>query len=199
MFVLVNLALGGMLGGSIDPSLELATLEVDYIAHCQPNSESTAIYCDENAPQSGDAEAGTPDSDLQLTLHQNGIETYLINPSQGNVVIQSYFDIVDQEVDNYSLYWQADQIPNPTYIGTDLEFDPSGLAAGDYWVELTLKHADSNISELTQTVRFSVEANDSTSPAQSNQGSNGGASGVVTLLSLMLLAAMRPKKIQKVK
>ncbi|MGR5175749.1 glycoside hydrolase family 16 protein [Vibrio parahaemolyticus] len=193
MFLLVNLALGGMLGGSIDPSLELATLEVDYIAHCQPNSESTSLYCDEDAPRNGDTDSGTPGSELQLTLHQNGLETYHIKPNLGKALIQSHFDIADEEIDNYSLYWRADQIPNPIYKGTDLEFDPSGLAADEYLVELTLKHIDSNISDITQRVNFTVQANDLSSETDSNEGSSGGAVGVVAWWSLILLVAVRRK------
>lgn len=48
MFVLLNVAMGGMLGGSIDPNLQTATMEVDYVAHCQSSDSSNAIYCNED-------------------------------------------------------------------------------------------------------------------------------------------------------
>ncbi|MGR5284330.1 glycoside hydrolase family 16 protein [Vibrio maritimus] len=47
MFVLLNVAMGGMLGGQIDPNLQLATMEVDYIAHCQLAESSDYEHCDE--------------------------------------------------------------------------------------------------------------------------------------------------------
>ncbi len=47
MFVLLNVAMGGTLGGSIDPSLNTATMEVDYVAHCTATSSNSASYCGE--------------------------------------------------------------------------------------------------------------------------------------------------------
>ncbi|GMQ48417.1 hypothetical protein VB10N_34160 [Vibrio sp. 10N] len=51
MFVLLNVAMGGMLGGQIDPDLQRATMEVDYIAHCQPAQSNSIDRCDENTPR----------------------------------------------------------------------------------------------------------------------------------------------------
>ncbi|WP_245942422.1 glycoside hydrolase family 16 protein [Candidatus Colwellia aromaticivorans] len=50
MFVLLNVAMGGNLGGSIDPSLNKATMEVDYLAHCTSTNQNNAIRCNENTP-----------------------------------------------------------------------------------------------------------------------------------------------------
>lgn len=50
MFVLINLAMGGNLGGAIDPDLDLATYEIDYVAHCQPSPNSSASGCNESTP-----------------------------------------------------------------------------------------------------------------------------------------------------
>ncbi len=47
MFVLLNVAMGGNLGGTIDPDLDLATLEIDYVAHCQQSEDSDSTTCDE--------------------------------------------------------------------------------------------------------------------------------------------------------
>jgi len=51
MFVLLNVAMGGNLGGAIDPGLEQATMEVDYVAHCKQSEASTAEACNESTPQ----------------------------------------------------------------------------------------------------------------------------------------------------
>ena len=48
MFVLLNLAMGGNLGGNIDPTLTLATFEIDYIAHCKESASSVDSYCNED-------------------------------------------------------------------------------------------------------------------------------------------------------
>lgn len=50
MFVLLNLAMGGTLGGDIDPALNQAILEVDYVAHCQQSEDSDAEGCNESTP-----------------------------------------------------------------------------------------------------------------------------------------------------
>lgn len=50
MFILLNVAMGGNLGGNIDSSLTKATMEVDYVAHCTSDSSNSATYCDEATP-----------------------------------------------------------------------------------------------------------------------------------------------------
>jgi len=50
MFALVNVAMGGLLGGDIDPDLTEAMLEVDYVAHCQDSEQSDATGCNESTP-----------------------------------------------------------------------------------------------------------------------------------------------------
>jgi beta-glucanase (GH16 family) len=48
MFILLNVAMGGMLGGEIDANLQKATLEVDYVAHCSANVASDSAFCNES-------------------------------------------------------------------------------------------------------------------------------------------------------
>lgn len=50
MFVLLNVAIGGGLGGTIDPLLNQATMEVDYIAHCSASNDNSASRCNEATP-----------------------------------------------------------------------------------------------------------------------------------------------------
>ena len=50
MFVLLNVAVGGNLGGVIDPSLTRATMEVDYVAHCAVSGSNAATRCNESTP-----------------------------------------------------------------------------------------------------------------------------------------------------
>lgn len=50
MFVLLNVAMGGNLGGAIDSGLNLATMEVDYIAHCNATNSNSATRCNESTP-----------------------------------------------------------------------------------------------------------------------------------------------------
>ena len=51
MFVLLNVAMGGNLGGAIDPELNQAKMEVDYVAHCQESESSDSTTCNESTPE----------------------------------------------------------------------------------------------------------------------------------------------------
>jgi len=50
MFVLLNVAIGGSLGGNIDPGLNKATMEVDYLAHCTATNQNDVSQCNESTP-----------------------------------------------------------------------------------------------------------------------------------------------------
>lgn len=54
MFVLLNVAMGGSLGGAVDSSLNTATMEVDYVAHCVASDGNNAQRCNESTPQGAD-------------------------------------------------------------------------------------------------------------------------------------------------
>ncbi|MET1219642.1 MAG: glycoside hydrolase family 16 protein [Glaciecola sp.] len=56
MFLLLNVAMGGTLGGAIDPSLTTATLEVDYVAHCQATNSNNQTRCNESTPRMADTD-----------------------------------------------------------------------------------------------------------------------------------------------
>lgn len=50
MFILLNVAMGGTLGGSIDANLSEATMEVDYVSHCSATTSNNASRCNESTP-----------------------------------------------------------------------------------------------------------------------------------------------------
>jgi beta-glucanase (GH16 family) len=50
MFLLLNVAMGGTLGGAIDATLEQAQMEVDYVARCVISDANSMTRCDENTP-----------------------------------------------------------------------------------------------------------------------------------------------------
>jgi beta-glucanase (GH16 family) len=54
MFVLLNVAIGGNLGGVVDPLLDTATLEVDYVAHCIATDSNNFTSCNESTPTIAD-------------------------------------------------------------------------------------------------------------------------------------------------
>ena len=47
MFILLNLAMGGNLGGAIAGGFDQATYEIDYVARCVETDSNDQIYCDE--------------------------------------------------------------------------------------------------------------------------------------------------------
>ncbi|MEM7563018.1 MAG: glycoside hydrolase family 16 protein [Pseudomonadota bacterium] len=59
MFVLLNVAMGGTLGGAIDPALTTATMEVDYVAHCTATASNSAQFCNESTPAAAGGGTGT--------------------------------------------------------------------------------------------------------------------------------------------
>jgi beta-glucanase (GH16 family) len=79
MFVLLNVAMGGMLGGQIDPSLQRATMEVDYVAHCQRVESNNDSRCDEYTPRlDSDTEVPTTFSSTSANGGSTSILTLLI-------------------------------------------------------------------------------------------------------------------------
>jgi hypothetical protein len=54
MFVLLNVAVGGSLGGNVDPTLNTATMEVDYVAHCVSTQANGWQRCNESTPMAAD-------------------------------------------------------------------------------------------------------------------------------------------------
>ena len=66
MFVLLNVAVGGSLGGEVDPSLDVATMEVDYVAHCSATNANNLISCNESTPVIADDDGDGVSNDLDL-------------------------------------------------------------------------------------------------------------------------------------
>ena len=50
MFILLNVAIGGTLGGAVDPTMTQTRMEVDYVAHCTPTNSNSAARCNESTP-----------------------------------------------------------------------------------------------------------------------------------------------------
>jgi beta-glucanase (GH16 family) len=50
MFALLNVAIGGTLGGTVDTQLNTATMEIDYVAHCVATDANEWQQCNESTP-----------------------------------------------------------------------------------------------------------------------------------------------------
>ncbi|MDZ7791492.1 MAG: hypothetical protein U5L08_13565 [Xanthomonadales bacterium] len=104
MFVLLNVAMGGNLGGAIDPELDRATMEVDYVAHCKESSDSQADACNEQTPQAFDfavdADGQWVAADEELLGHRQGL-TFDHMPF-ADLLFVAWFTYVDSGADDSS-------------------------------------------------------------------------------------------------
>ena len=86
MFILLNVAMGGNLGGTIDPQLNSATMEVDYVAHCVTSDLNEFQQCNESTPLISDEDNDDVSTDLDQCP----------NTPQGTVVDQNGCKLVTE-------------------------------------------------------------------------------------------------------
>lgn len=89
MFILLNVAMGGNLGGTIDPQLNSATMEVDYVAHCVQSDLNEFQQCNESTPFIIDEDNDGVSTDLDQCP----------NTPEGTVVDQNGCELVTQPQD----------------------------------------------------------------------------------------------------
>ncbi|GAB7220668.1 glycoside hydrolase family 16 protein [Vibrio comitans] len=195
MFVLLNVAMGGNLGGTIEPSLQRATMEVDYIAHCQFTEDNDANFCDQDTPRSDDLIPDVPLPELKLTLTQANRTVDVIEPFAGDVKVMVDMDLSDEQKTDYSLFWQVDDIPSPVMEAQTLTFDPSSMLDGDYEIGALLEHVTNeslnNRTVIIARIRSDEDATPPPSVSVPSNGSSGGSSSLPYILGLFLLALSR--------
>lgn len=169
MFVLLNVAMGGNLGGTIDSGLETATMEVDYVAHCYDTDNNTSEYCNEDT-----------------TSNEN--QSVTISMTQDNGIITLTTKTVNIDGD-YTLRWDIDSLPNPAINNNKVTFDSSSMTSGDYTVSVQLTTDDNSISPLSDEYTFIVKT--------TGNNSNGGSLNYLLLLCLGLITLSRHYKIAK--
>jgi beta-glucanase (GH16 family) len=89
MFLLLNVAIGGTLGGAVDPTLSNATMEVDYVARCVANEASSFSGCNESTPIAldsdmdgvADIEDQCPNTSVNTTVDINGCGVTITTPT----------------------------------------------------------------------------------------------------------------------
>jgi beta-glucanase (GH16 family) len=86
MFILLNVAMGGNLGGAIDTQLSSATMEVDYVAHCAQSDLNAFEHCNETTPMQLDGDNDGVSNDLDKCP----------NTVQGSVVDQNGCEIITE-------------------------------------------------------------------------------------------------------
>ena len=187
MFVLLNVAMGGNLGGSINSNLNMATMEVDYLAHCTPTNQNTANRCNEATPlavidDDNDGVANEndlcPNTPSGTIVNDNGcnIESENIAPEvslsikQNNILV-SEIDIADGLVeiianatdentnDTLSYSWiLPGEIPSPTFNDGTVSFDPASMVAGSsHSVNVTVHDNGVPVLSSSDSIEFSVK------------------------------------------
>ena len=149
MYVLLNVAMGGNLGGSIDPTLNLATMEVDYVAHCIPSDTSLSSYCDESTA-SGESGVAIPviSSTAKTTATTNELYSYTL---------------IATDPDSPTLIYSASNLPywlNFIAATAELRGTPAASNIGVYPVTLSVSDGITTVSQ-SFSITVSAPANNS--------------------------------------
>jgi len=220
MFVLLNLAMGGNLGGAIDPTLSKATFEIDYIAHCNVSATNGLSRCNEqtaaqtmdddndgvlnhldNCPQTPadetvDATGCTPATVnhapvVTMSLNQASNLVTVIDPANGVVTITA--DVSDNEVDDQHRYdWTLSEgIPSPVINEGEVTFDPQSMTTNtSHSIELTVTDDGSPAMSTSQTLFVSVQAKAIAPTVIDPDDSSGGALSYI-IIALGLVGLRR--------
>jgi len=221
MFVLLNLAMGGNLGGAIDPALNQATFEIDYIAHCNASDNNGLSSCNEqtaaqtmdddndgifnnldNCPQTPTGEAVddtgcTPATvnhapTVTMSLHQESSTISTIDPANGIVTIMA--DVTDNEVEDTHHYdWTlSDGIPSPVINDGQVTFEPSSMTNNSaHSIELTVTDDGSPAMSSSHTLFVSVQGQAETAPEPTTVKDTSGGATLYLLLGLGLIGVQR--------
>ena len=228
MFVLLNVAMGGNLGGGIDPNLNKATMEVDYLAHCTSTNQNNANRCNENTPtvyadDDNDGIANDIDN-CPNTLLGESVDEYgcaldaeniapvvSLSMTQNNVLVSS-IDIADGIVeiiangtdentdDILSYTWiMAGAIPSATIDGASVIFDPSSMVVGSFHqIELTVNDNGNPVLSVSSSIQFSVKESQAT-PTVEDKDSSKNSGGLFSYLILLLLTVISARNVTSVR
>jgi beta-glucanase (GH16 family) len=216
MFVLINVAMGGNLGGNIDAGFNQATMEIDYLAHCSQTSSNSNTRCNQSTPLAADDDdndgvensldlcPNTPQNvevdssgceivqqqnmapEVSISILQNGQNTSTINVDDGLVTISAI--VTDDNPDDIiSVVWTLENIPSPNINGDQFSFDPSSMAAGSYQITVTANDDGDPILSDELSISLSVQAE----PEESNGG--GGSLGFLFLIFCCLRLVLSNK------
>jgi beta-glucanase (GH16 family) len=220
MFVLLNVAMGGNLGGTIDSSLNKVTMEVDYLAHCTSTNQNSATRCNESTPAvyADDDNDGIennldncPNTPSGEIVDENGCVDEVVNlapevslvMTQANVIVSS-IDITgglveisanatDENTDDILSYiWlMSGAIPSHTIDGRIVSFDPSSMSGGSsHRIDLTVNDNGNPMLSASSSIQFTVNEVQIDPGGVKNNKSSGGSFSYVMLLLFILL---RPK------
>ena len=222
MFVLLNVAIGGNLGGYIDPNLTKATMEVDYLAHCTATNQNNANRCNENTPSvyaDDDNDGISNDIDLcpstltgdtvstdgcsinltniapevTLTMTQNNATVSTIDSAAG--IVEIVATASDENIDDRLSYsWIiGGAIPSPLINGSSISFDPTSMVQGSaHTIEVTASDNGQPILRASDNIQFSVAVSDV--KTTDNDSSSTSSGGSFNYLLLIMLIVFKRKR-----
>ena len=222
MFVLLNVAIGGNLGGYTDPNLNKATMEVDYLAHCTATNQNNANRCNENTPTvyadddndgiandidlcpstlTGDSVS--PDGcsinltnvapEVTLTMTQNNATVSTIDSTAG--IVEIVATASDENIDDRLSYsWIiGGAIPSPLINGSSISFDPTSMVQGSaHSIEVTASDNGQPILRASDNIQFSVAVSDV--KTTDNDSSSTSSGGSFNYLLLIMLIVFKRKR-----
>jgi hypothetical protein len=215
MFALINIQIGNA-GGPIDPTLQKATMEIDYVAHCLATDSNNLTSCNESTPvqQDDDGDGVRNLDDLCLstpahaTIDANGCasgETALNVAPEVTLKISQHGVIVDNIVtnagpvvltatvsdrnlnDTHTYTWTLNGITGATQNANTISFDPSNLDAGAHSISVDV--LDNGSPALGATADISFMVSKVTTPEPQKKSKHGGSIDFYLLLLLMFLFA----------
>lgn len=137
MFVLINVAMGGTLGGSIDPTLETATMEVDYVAHCTYSTANDINGCNESTPALVDSDGDgisdsvdqCPDSPADAVVDLNGCRLATAPETSATEPTEAETQVISLYSDTYTNISGIDYNPNwgQSTIVTEVQVDGDNI------------------------------------------------------------------------
>ncbi len=227
MFVLLNVAIGGNLGGHIDSTLNKATMEVDYLAHCTSTNQNNATRCNESTPavyadddndgiaNDYDLCPNTPEGEvvdstgcplddaniaptITLSIKQNNVAVSAIDISKGIVEISA--NVFDANVDDILSYsWIfGGAIPSPVINDEKLSFDPTSMVAGSsHRIDATVIDNGNPALSTSASIQFSVKDSQVTLPDDSVEVPEKSSGGTFYSLLWMILLSAGLKVIRR--
>jgi len=180
MFVLINLAMGGNLGGGIDPSLNLATLEIDYVAHCTATTSNTSTRCNESTPSTPTPTPTPTTPSVNIAPTVTSTANSFVNQGQ---VYRYTLEATDPEGDPLTF--------SPVTIPTWLTFDsqttlltgtPGADDVGSHRITLAVNDGTNTTNHNFTVVVLRNDEADNTPSEESSGGGGGSFSGYLLCL-----------------
>lgn len=218
MFALINIQIGNA-GGPIDPMLEKATMEIDYVAHCLATDSNNLTSCNETTPaqqdDDGDGIRNLDDLCLSTPAHAtidangcaNGDTEINVAPevtlkiTQGGKQVDNVFtnggtvtvtaDVSDRNLnDTHTYIWSYTGIPGGTRpTPNTFSFDPSTLDGGTVSLTAVVSDSGSPVLVGANGISFMVTKITQTEPKKKSKG--GGVDFYLLLLLMFFAAAIR--------